>query len=161
MALLTRGRVPVFDLVTPKQFLWYRDFPMDTANVTGTKLAGYPMNVNSDGRVADYASSANDPAVINVTDTDRDDVSFADGITCVSNATAWVGKVKTDLCSNTIVAGNYVGFDPSANKYLAMASGDVGMQILAVAETGVVGGWVTLRFLARDSQRLAVSGDFA
>ena len=157
MALITFGRTPKFDLVTPKQFLWYRDIPLGT--VTGTAYAGSPLTLGSDGKLADYDNTKEGLAFVIVTDTNRGDVEFGDVVTVVDNSVSFVGKVSTDIVSGSITFGDLVGV--TSGNYYALTSADAGATIIGKAQSGAVGGWVTIRYFGADSQRLAVSGDFA
>lgn len=156
MALITFGRTPKFDLVTPKQFLWFRDFPLGT--ITSTTYAGSPLTLGTDGKLTDFAPTTAGVAYILLTDTDRSDVQFGDVATVVDNSVSFVGKVSTDIVQGTIADRDLVGV--SGGLYYKMASGQIGQAIVAKAQSGAVGGWVTLRFLSADDQALAVSGDF-
>ena len=150
MPLVTFGREPVFDLVTPKQFVWYRDFTL-CSGVTGTLLMGYPMALTADGNLTNFtkAATGNIDAFILVVDTDRDDVNFGDTVTVVDNAAGFVGKVSTDLVSGTLNVGDQVTFDETAEKYVAATTGD---KLLAVVQSPAQGGQYVFRYVSANEQ---------
>lgn len=158
MALLTFGRTPKFELVTPKQFVWYRDLGV-ASSVTATLYAGQMLQMDYTNRNLKGAASGTGsaPLCVIVTDTNRTDVEFADGVTFIDNANSFIGKVHSDLVSGTPTVGSSVVWDGVNSLYLQSASAsELKWRVVATVE-GVVGSWYTLRYLPAHEQHLCTS----